>query len=209
MPRASWRADPSAESYDDVRVSIVDAAEHLARRRGPDKLRVDEVAQTAGVSRATIYRYFANKDELLHGVLLRKAEEFADTLMGQLVELEDPGEMIVEGILNARDIVATDPFFEPFLNPTGAPTTRRLAGRSKGIRLIIAEGLAPAFELAEQVGILREGISAQDAADWTFMITFGFLTIPGAEERTREEESAYLRRMLLPSLLAVAPPLEP
>ena len=202
MPRTSWRADPSAESYDEVRVSILDAAEHVARQRGPGKLRVEEVARKAGVSRATIYRYFNNKDELVHGVLLHKAREFSDAVIDQLVEVEDPGDMIVEGILIARDMVAADPFFEPFLNPTGAPTTRRLAGGSKGIRLVIADGLRPAFELAEQVGILREEVTAQNAADWTFMVTFGFLTIPDSEERTRAEERVYLRRMLLPSLLA-------
>ncbi len=37
----------------------------LLTRRGYRRIRVEDVAEDAGVSKATVYHYFANKDELL------------------------------------------------------------------------------------------------------------------------------------------------
>ena len=206
MTRASWRADPSADIYDEIRTQVVDAAEYCARRVGPAKLRIDDVAKRAGVSRATIYRYFTNKDDLLHGVLLRKASALAATLTDAIAELGDPSAMIVEGILIAKELIENDPFFEPFLYASDTATTTRVAGRSTDLKALIARALEPAFTLAEAAGILRAGVTAADAAEWTFLVTYALVTIPSSEERSLEEQRGYLRRMMLPSLLELPSP---
>lgn len=43
-----------------------------AQRVGPDRIRMGEVAARAGVSRASLYRYFANKDELIRAYTMRE-----------------------------------------------------------------------------------------------------------------------------------------
>lgn len=57
-----------------------------ARRVGPDRIRMGEVAARAGVSRASLYRYFANKDELVQAYTMR---EF-DRLFQQMDEAMAP-----------------------------------------------------------------------------------------------------------------------
>lgn len=52
------------------RVLIVTGEE--AQRVGPDRIRMGEVATRAGVSRASLYRYFANKDELIQAYTMRE-----------------------------------------------------------------------------------------------------------------------------------------
>ena len=43
-----------------------------AERVGPDRIRMGEVAARASVSRASLYRYFANKDELIQAYTMRE-----------------------------------------------------------------------------------------------------------------------------------------
>lgn len=43
-----------------------------AQRVGPDRIRMGEVAARAGVSRASLYRYFANKEELIQAYTMRE-----------------------------------------------------------------------------------------------------------------------------------------
>ena len=62
-----------------VRDAIFDAAIELFAARGFDETTVEEVAQAAGVSRASYFRYFSSKDDLLaqnvlkYGLALREA----------------------------------------------------------------------------------------------------------------------------------------
>jgi AcrR family transcriptional regulator len=62
-----------------VREAIFDAAIELFAAKGFDETTVEEVAQAAGVSRASFFRYFSSKDDLLaqnvmkYGVALTEA----------------------------------------------------------------------------------------------------------------------------------------
>ncbi|MDQ0463643.1 AcrR family transcriptional regulator [Caulobacter ginsengisoli] len=56
---------------DDPRGRILDAAEALLRRHGPDKLAVVDVARALGMSHANVYRYFGSKTELFGELVAR------------------------------------------------------------------------------------------------------------------------------------------
>jgi TetR/AcrR family transcriptional regulator len=57
----------------------MNSALKLLRRRGYRRVRVEDVAEDAGVCKATVYHYFANKDDLLtRSVAHRMAERTAD-----------------------------------------------------------------------------------------------------------------------------------
>ena len=68
-------------SVDDVatptvppRERILNAAYELFSRRGIRAVGTDEVIERAGVARATLYRHFAAKDDLVLAVLQRREE---------------------------------------------------------------------------------------------------------------------------------------
>lgn len=64
---------------DSVTGEILDAALVEFERHGVRKVALDDVARRAGVSRTTIYRRFANRDELVAAVMDREnARLFAD-----------------------------------------------------------------------------------------------------------------------------------
>ncbi|MGA9376553.1 MAG: helix-turn-helix domain-containing protein, partial [Mycobacterium sp.] len=56
----------------DARENILDAALIELERHGFRKVALDDVARRAGVSRTTIYRRFANRDELVGAVIERE-----------------------------------------------------------------------------------------------------------------------------------------
>jgi AcrR family transcriptional regulator len=53
------------------RAQLIDAAASVFRRHGYDKTSMDQVAQTAGVSRLIVYRNFGSKEDLYRHVLRR------------------------------------------------------------------------------------------------------------------------------------------
>ena len=61
MPGNDWLASRRNEAAAD---RILDAAEELYTQRDSDSIGMNEIARAAGCSRATLYRYFENREAL-------------------------------------------------------------------------------------------------------------------------------------------------
>ena len=65
-----------AHLSDDTRAAILAAASKLFAERSFDKVRMEDVALTAGIGKVTIYRYFPTKDDLYCKLLEGIGKEF-------------------------------------------------------------------------------------------------------------------------------------
>lgn len=76
-PKTGWPG-PRAAARDRTRDAVLEAALRLFAERGYIGTRVEDIAQEAGISRATFYKHFAERDQILEhlfGRLLGNAEE--------------------------------------------------------------------------------------------------------------------------------------
>src|SRR5947209_19530518 len=80
-PSRWWGDDRAILDDEEARRRLLDAAGHCIVRRGNAQIRMAEVADEAGVSRSTLYRYFRNRDDVLLHLLLARV----DTALGELV----------------------------------------------------------------------------------------------------------------------------
>src|SRR5258708_6380638 len=64
-----------------ARERLLTAAYELFSRRGIRAVGTDEVIERAGVARATLYRHFATKDDLVLAVLQRREEVWTHGLI--------------------------------------------------------------------------------------------------------------------------------
>lgn len=199
---AGWRAEPGTEVYDQVRTRVVDAAERYVERHGLTRVRIEEVAEEAGCSRATIYRYFADKDELIREVLVRRARRISAGLARLIGRIDDPAEMLVQGIVRGVEEFRRDEYFESFYGPAAAGTTARIAGGSTAIRVAVGEAMGPLFDVAEATGRLRPGIGRDEATEWIMLVTTALLTIPQPSMGTAAEQEQFLHTFLVPALFA-------
>jgi AcrR family transcriptional regulator len=100
VPKRNYRKAKRAEDEWRTRERIVDAAEHLHASIGPARTTVSAVADRAGVTRATVYRHFANEESLF----LACSRQWL--LQQQLPEpdawglVEDPIERLRTGLLD-------------------------------------------------------------------------------------------------------------
>lgn len=70
-------------SSDKRREQLVNVAYEILTQSGPEGMQISEVAARAGVSRPLVYRFFANRTELLVAVL----DDFERSLSGRFAEL--------------------------------------------------------------------------------------------------------------------------
>src|ERR1044072_134597 len=73
------------------RTQIVDGARRVFLKLGFDAASMNDVTREAGVSKGTLYVYFANKEELFHAMVEAERTRFVATVRAALTENADVG----------------------------------------------------------------------------------------------------------------------
>src|ERR1700689_972222 len=84
---------------------ILDAAEQLFTRHDPGSVGMSEIAKAAGCSRATLYRYFENREALRTAYVARETHRLSESIDDHIIGIEDPRERLVAGIVTTLRLV--------------------------------------------------------------------------------------------------------
>ncbi|MGH3656239.1 MAG: TetR/AcrR family transcriptional regulator [Micromonosporaceae bacterium] len=95
---------------------ILDAGYDQIMRYGLRRTTVDDVARRARLGRATVYRRFPQKDQLIEAVLLRECRRFLEQLDAAIGSRPDPRARIVEGYLAAMRLGRHHPLLRRLLD---------------------------------------------------------------------------------------------
>lgn len=93
----AWAGDPPT-LHAAARERLLDAAVRCVARDGIGGANIAAVAAEAGVSRPTVYRYFADHQALVQETLLYAARDLVERLGVQLRRFSSPAEMAVEAM---------------------------------------------------------------------------------------------------------------
>src|ERR1700759_1472890 len=94
MAANDWLAERRTEVAAD---RILDAAEELLTRHDPGSVGMNEIAKASGFSRATLYRYFENREALRTAYVARETHRLSESI--DLDDIEDPRERLGGGDL--------------------------------------------------------------------------------------------------------------
>lgn len=83
---------PQQERSREMVAKIIATAVKMLKKTDPDQITTNAIAARAGVSKGSIYQYFANKEELIHAAIEQLAAEQAPLIEDMLrsVTLEQP-----------------------------------------------------------------------------------------------------------------------
>jgi AcrR family transcriptional regulator len=193
-PRArAWAGDPPS-LHDAARERLLAAAVRCVARDGMAGANVAAVATEAGVSRPTVYRYFADPQALLDATLVHAARELTERLGARLRELRAPAEMAVEAIVFVLREIPREPVLgamwrEAALDASAvASITRRpvLAWSRNAVKdLVAAAGWSPG--------------AADEAVETMLRMLLALLAAP-EPRRSDAALRGFLARRLVPAL---------
>jgi AcrR family transcriptional regulator len=163
---------------------LLDAAAVCFAERGVAATGMADVARAAGCSRATVYRYFADRNELRVAFVHREARRIGRQVLVDVEGVADPVERTVAAVESALRQVRADPTLAAWFT-TGAAGLA--AGLGQGSEVI--QGLAAAF-----FGPADDGRSA-----WLVRVILSLLTVPGADAA---EEHDLLTRFVAPAVVS-------
>ena len=161
---------------------ILDAAGELFAAHGIAAVAMGDVARAAGCSRATLYRYFADRHELHVAYLHREARRVGGLVATEAAGVADPEQRLVTAVLSALRHVREAPELRAWFAAGEAAVTA---------------GLAQSSPVVEALG--RAGAGDPLAARWVVRVIVSLLVAPGRDDA---EERAMVERFVVPALTA-------
>ena len=186
---------------DRVTQGILDAALVEFERHGFRRVALDDVAKRAGVSRTTIYRRFANRDELVAAVVERENVALFGEIAAELAQAGPSSNYYVEAFTQSILMFRRHRVLDRMMSDEPALILELATRHHRAAIQRMAEALRVIFPagFADRIGTA----AVDDLADTILRYAMVVLLLPGAEPvRTPDELRAFAARHFLPSLPA-------
>ncbi|HZA10531.1 TetR/AcrR family transcriptional regulator [Mycobacterium sp.] len=166
---------------------ILDAAGELFATRGVAAVGMHEIANAAGCSRATLYRYFDNRETLRTAYVNRETNRLNQQIIEEITGIDDPRHRLIAGVMGALRLVRQSPALAAWFATNEAPVGGAIAEQSE-----LVQALTAAFLIS--LGSDEPGVVARRAR-WLVRVMTSLLIFPGADEA---DERAMIEEFVVP-----------
>jgi AcrR family transcriptional regulator len=190
MPK-DWLAGRRTEVAAD---RIPDAAGELFAQQEAATVGMHEIASAAGCSRATLYRYFENREALYTAYVHREAYRLYREMTEQINSVVDPRERLIEGMMASMRNVRESPALASWFATTQRPIGAEMAEQSEVIR-----ALTEAFVISlapDDPDVVAH------RARWLVRVMTSLFLFPGHDEA---DERAMLEDFVVPMVVPNQP----
>lgn len=192
-------ATPAPGARESTEASLVDAACTCFERYGIRKTTMDDIAQQAGVARATLYRYFASKEAVVERIGALEAERVTLELRGQLKKGLSIGDTLVECLLLSTRIAHRNPRiralsdFQATASRAADPASPSHQANRALWGSLIRDALAH--------GELAKDVSLDEISSWLVLSQALLLTKVEATDIGDDELRGFIRRFIVSAIL--------
>jgi AcrR family transcriptional regulator len=186
--RKAWNGN-SPRSEAEARRILLDVTRDCIERFGLSKVGLSDVASAAGVTRQTVYRYFANAEDLFNSAAVLASGGFLERMRERVLQQQEGvAERMVETLVLAIHEIPKDAHLSTLVQ--------------SGDFFAVSSGLNLSF-VQEEILALSDGASGLDArerdelAEILLRLLNSFLADPGPE-RSEDELRRFLFRWLVP-----------
>lgn len=198
MRRHGWSGDIPADD-DEAVARIIDAARTAIDESGTAS--VSEVAQSLGVTRQTVYRYFPTQEALLGATALSAVEGFLDRLAAHLGSITDPTEAVVDGIAYTYEQIAHDKYLSLVMQPGKASALT--AGVTSDMAISFGRSILQRFEVDWAAAGFAES-KLDELVEVMLRVLQSLIVDPGRPARSGRRLRSFLEDWIAPSVRAHA-----
>ena len=169
---------------------ILDAAGELFAQKEAAAVGMHEIASAAGCSRATLYRYFENREALYTAYVHRESYRLYREMTEQINSVTDARERLIEGMLASLRNVRESPALASWFATTQRPIGAEMAEQSEVIK-----PLTEAFVVS--LGPDDPELVSHRAR-WLVRVMTSLFLFPGHDD---DDERAMLEEFVVPIVL--------
>lgn len=195
--RRGWGGDPP-DSDEEATRRIVDTAVDLIGQTG-SAINIADVAESLGVIRQTVYRYFPSADALMRAAAIASVDGFLDRLTQHVRGIEDPVDAMTEGVVYTLAGVRRTPHLGILL--TGTYSSLHPDGITSDEAQAFGIMMISRFDVDwERYGY--DDASLRELVEFVLRTMQSFFVSPGSPPRSDDELRRYLRRWMGTAIIA-------
>jgi TetR/AcrR family transcriptional regulator len=199
-PSRRWGDDRAILDDEEARKRLLDAAGRCIVRRGNAQIRMAEVADEAGVSRSTVYRYFPNRDEVLLGLMLARVDAALGELVGSLRDPDDPVRSLPEMVLARVESVNGNALNEALFAAESTSVPVALEMGSEPMVELLLKHYEPLLRRWKRAGRLHADLDHRSIVQWLTATTL-FLLAPSWRHRSAADKREFVEQFLVRALV--------
>jgi AcrR family transcriptional regulator len=182
-----------------VRTRILESTYDTVARQGMGTTSIEDVARDAGVSRATIYRYFpGGRDEVFEAVVQWETERFFARLAQEIAGAPDVESLLVEALYCGRKAIEEHAVLQKVLEAEPGQLVPKLTAGTMEILTVLR-----AFLVSRLIDHLPDGIDPEAAGDYVGRMLLSFIASPGRWDLSnREQVRTLVRSELIAGLVS-------
>ncbi|WP_348728041.1 TetR/AcrR family transcriptional regulator [uncultured Mycolicibacterium sp.] len=176
-------------SDDEAIARILDAAGKTIELHGAD-FSISDVARTVGVTRQTVYRYFASTEALLVAAAVHAVDGFLDRLTEHVAGLTSPPEAVTEAVATALEWLPREKYIGLIMVPGGS---RHVESVTSDVALRFARDMVQRLDV-DWAAAGYDVADIDELSEHLLRIIQSFVIDPGRPPRRGDDLRAYLRR---------------
>jgi AcrR family transcriptional regulator len=197
MGRKGWGGAPPAND-EEARKRIIDAAIRSTERRGPQGTSLSVIADDLGITRPTVYRYFATFDDLVTAASEVALGGWTAQITDLISGIKDPVDLLVEAVAYLVEHLPEEPLLITVLQ------TERTRLMSQ--QMVVGEAIARSRMMLENTAIDWSGLGYRgkdfdDLVEYLLRIIQSMVLVPSEPPRSGGELRAVLRHWIGPVLM--------
>ncbi|MGQ4601081.1 TetR family transcriptional regulator [Nocardia sp. R6R-6] len=199
--RRGWGGRPP-DNDEEASRRIVAAAVDLIGRTGSE-ISIADVAESLGVIRQTVYRYFPSADALMKAAAIASVDGFLDRLTQHVSGIEDAVDAMTEGVVYTLTEVRRTPHLGILL--TGSYSNAHPDGLTSEEARTFGMTMVRRFDVDwEHYGY--DDASLRELVEYVLRTMQSFFISPGNPPRGDDDLRQYLRRWMGAAIIAQMQP---
>lgn len=177
-----------ADAEDPATFALLDATSSLLSEHGTRHWTVDDVAARAGVGRATVYRRFASRDDLMRAAITRDARRFFAAIAESVRSVDSVEEKVVRGFVTGLRLARLSPLSSLLRADPGAAMSLLT---SESLLRTAAGALAERYEAVTGTRLGRAARERVEvSAEALIRLGISFVLIPGPTADLQDDHRA-------------------